>query len=103
MDHRLRHASPTSGARSDRVDQEVRMRAKQRAALPASKVVYPKSSRVGGKGRNAYPIDTPRRARAALSYAARAKTAGSYRTVEKAVNRRYPSITTRHHRGGGKR
>jgi len=75
------------------------MRAKQRAALPASKVVYPKSSRVGGKGRNAYPIDTPKRARAALSFAARRNTAGSYRTVERAVNRRYPQISTKHHRG----
>jgi len=73
--------------------------ARRRAGLPASKVVYPKSSRVGGKGRNAYPIDTPKRARAALSRAAQSKTAGSYRTVERAVNRRYPSITTRHHQG----
>jgi len=71
----------------------------RRQSLPASKVVYPKSSRVGGKGRNAYPIDTPKRARAALSYAARSNTSGSYRTVERAVNRRYPSITTRHHKG----
>lgn len=75
------------------------MRAKARAALPANKVVYPKSSRVGGKGRNAYPIDTRKRARAALSYSARSDTAGSYRTVERAVNRRYPDITTRHHKG----
>jgi len=73
--------------------------ARQRANLPASKAVYPKSSRVGGKGRNAYPIDTPKRARAALAYSARSKTAGSYRTVERAVNRRYPGITTRHHKG----
>lgn len=70
----------------------------RRASLPASKVVYGKSSRVGGKGRNAYPVDTPRRARAALSFAARADTAGSYRTVERKVNRRYPDIATRHHR-----
>lgn len=69
----------------------------RRAALPASKVVYPKRSRVGGKGRNAYPIDTPKRARAALSRAAQKRTAGSYRTVERAVNRRYPQIRTRHH------
>jgi hypothetical protein len=71
----------------------------RRQSLPTSKVVYPKSSRVGGKGRNAYPIDTKARARAALSYAARKNTAGSYATVERAVNRRYPSITTRHHQG----
>jgi hypothetical protein len=72
---------------------------KRRASLPARKVVYPKGSRVGGKGRNSYPIDTPKRARAALSYSARSDTAGSYRTVERAVNRRYPQITTRHHKG----
>ena len=58
----------------------------------------PKSS-VGGKGRKAYPIDTPKRARAALSRAAQSKTGGSYAKVERAVNRRYPSITTRHHKG----
>ena len=71
----------------------------RRQALPASKVVYPKSSRVGGKGRNAYPIDTRARARNALSRAAQSNTAGSYRTVERAVNRRYPDITTKHHKG----
>ena len=71
--------------------------AARRAALPAHKVVYGKRSAVGGKGRNAYPIDTPKRARAALSFAARRNTAGSYRTVERAVNRRYPQIATRHH------
>jgi hypothetical protein len=80
--------------------------ARARSKLPASKVVYPKSSRVGGKGRNAYPIDTPKRARAALSRAAQRKTSGSYRTVERRVNRRYPSIATRHHsptRKGGRK
>jgi hypothetical protein len=70
-----------------------------RGRLHPSKVVYPKSSPVGGRGRNAYPIDTPRRARAALAYSARRDTVGSYRTVERAVNRRYPQITTRHHKG----
>jgi hypothetical protein len=71
--------------------------AARRAKLPASKVVYGKKSSVGGKGRNAYPIDTPARARAALSRAAQKKTAGSYATVERAVNKRYPQIKTRHH------
>jgi len=71
--------------------------ARARQKVPASKVAYPKSSRVGGKGRNAYPIDTPKRARAALSRAAQRKTAGSYRTVERKVNRLYPKIRTRHH------
>lgn len=71
--------------------------ARARAKLPAHKVVYGKRSSVGGKGRNAYPIDTPARARAALSRAAQKKTSGSYRTVERAVNRRYPQIGTKHH------
>jgi hypothetical protein len=71
--------------------------AARRAKLPSSKVVYGKKSAVGGKGRNAYPIDTPARARNALARAAQSKTSGSYRTVERAVNRRYPQIATRHH------
>jgi hypothetical protein len=77
--------------------------ARRRASLPASKVVYPKRSSVGGRGRNAYPIDTKKRARAALAYAARPNTAGSYRTVERKVNRRYPDIATRHHTPRGRR
>ena len=71
----------------------------RRQSLPASKVGYPKTSRVGGKGRNAYPLDTKARARNALARAAQSRTAGSYRTVERKVNRLYPSITTRHHKG----
>lgn len=72
---------------------------RKRQSLPASKVAYPKSSRVGGKGRNAYPIHDKAHARAALSRAAQSRTAGSYRTVERKVNRLYPSISTRHHQG----
>ena len=49
--------------------------------LPASAFAYPKSRK--------YPIDTPKRARAALAYAARPDTAGSYTTVAKAVRRKY--------------
>lgn len=75
------------------------IRTSRRQALPASKVGYPKSSRVGGKGRNAYPLDTKARARNALARAAQRGTAGSYRTIERKVNRLYPSITTRHHAG----
>lgn len=39
-----------------------------------------------------YPINTKSRARAALAYAARPSTRGSYSTVRKAVLRRYPSM-----------
>ncbi len=69
----------------------------RRQALPASKVVYGKNSPVGGKGRNAFPIDTKARARNALARAAQSHTGGTYRTVERAVNRRYPDIATKHH------
>jgi hypothetical protein len=77
--------------------------ARRRASLPPGKVVYPKSSAVGGKGRNAYPIDTPARARNALARAAQKNTSGSYATVERSVNRRYPQIATKHHTPRGKR
>lgn len=69
----------------------------RRQALPASKVGYPKSSAVGGKGRNAYPLDTKARARNALSRAAQKNTGGSYATIERKVNRLYPDIKTKHH------
>jgi hypothetical protein len=59
------------------------MSTKRRAAF-----VYPPGSRVGGK-RGKYPINTQKRARAALSYSARSDTSGSYRTVAKAVRRKY--------------
>ena len=67
------------------------MKAARRAKIPARKFVYPPGSRVGGKA-GKYPIDTPKRARAALSYSARRDTAGSYRTVAAAVHRAYPGI-----------
>jgi hypothetical protein len=47
----------------------------------AGAYAYPKSK--------AYPIDTLKRARAALAYAARKDTKGSYATVAKAVRRKY--------------
>jgi hypothetical protein len=39
-----------------------------------------------------YPINTKRRAQAALAYAARPTTRGSYATVRKAVLKRYPEL-----------
>src|SRR5215469_17731739 len=71
--------------------------ARRRAGLKRGSYVYGPKSRVGGRGRKSYPIDTPKRARAALSRAAQRNTGGTYRTVERAVNRRYPSIRTKHH------
>lgn len=57
--------------------------AAQRRALPAGAFVY--------RSRRAYPINTLKRARAALAYAARRNTSGSYATVARAVRRRYGS------------
>lgn len=59
--------------------------------LPASAFAYPKS--------RAYPINTPARARAALSRAAQRNTSGSYAHVARAVKRRYPGIKV----GSGRR
>lgn len=57
------------------------LKAKRRSQLPKSKFAIP-SQRL-------YPIDTPARARAALSYAARPNTRGSYKTVRAAIAKRY--------------
>lgn len=54
---------------------------KRRKQLPKTAFAIP--------SRRAYPIDTPARARAALAYAARPSTRGSYSTVRKAVAKRY--------------
>ena len=69
------------------------MKASTRNRLPDSAFVYPKQRK--------YPINTVGRARNALARAAQSKTSGSYRTVERKVNRRYPQISTRHHKGRG--
>jgi len=74
-----------------------------RARLPRGAYVYGPSSSVGGKGRKSYPIDTPARARAALSRAAQRGTSGTYAKVERAVVRRYPGIATRHSPAGSSR
>ena len=55
--------------------------ARKRRSLPRSSFAYPK--------KRAYPIDTPARARAALSRAAQKGTSGSYSTVARAVRRKY--------------
>lgn len=49
--------------------------------LPRSAFAYPKTRE--------YPINTPKRARAALSRAAQKGTSGSYTTVAKAVRKKY--------------
>lgn len=60
------------------------MKASKRRALPKSAFALPSQRK--------YPIDTKKRARAALSYSARKDTAGSYQTVRAKVLKRYPSL-----------
>jgi len=72
---------------------DLHMKAAKRKSLRKSDFVYPPGSRIGGsQGR--YPIDTKKRARAALRYSARADTAGTYKTVSNKVYKRYPSLST---------
>ena len=63
--------------------------ARQRDRLSNRLIVYPKGNRVGGRGRDVYPIDTLKRARAALAYSARKNTPGSYSTVARKVRAVY--------------
>jgi hypothetical protein len=63
------------------------MRAKQRNALPKSAFALPSQRK--------YPIDTKKRAKAALSYSARKNTTGSYTTIRRAVLKKYPSLKKR--------
>ena len=58
--------------------------AKGTKKLKSSQFAYPKTRK--------YPINTKKRARAALSYAARKDTAGSYSHVAKKVKRKYPGL-----------
>jgi hypothetical protein len=77
--------------------------ARQRRALPRGSYVYGPKSSVGGRGRKSYPIPDKAHARNALARAAQSKTGGTYARVEKAVNRKFPSIATRHHTPRGRR
>lgn len=52
--------------------------------LPASSFVYPRQRK--------YPINTKKRAKAALSYGARGDTFGNPSTIRSKVYKRYPSL-----------
>lgn len=67
------------------------MKASKRKSLPRSSFVYPKQRK--------YPIDTKKRARAALSYGARSDTFGNPNTIKSKVYKRYPSLKKK----GGKK
>ena len=67
------------------------MKAAKRKSLRKADFVYPPGSSIGGS-QGKYPIDTKKRARAALRYSGRSDTAGTYRTVSRKVAKRYPSL-----------
>jgi Family of unknown function (DUF6582) len=54
-----------------------------------------KSKQFAYPSKRAYPINTKKRARAALSRAAQSKTSGTYAHVAKAVKAKYPGIKTK--------
>lgn len=64
-----------------------RRRGTPRSKLPRSAFALP--------SKRLYPIDTKRRARAALAYSARSSTRGSPSTIRRAVLKRYPSLKKR--------
>lgn len=60
------------------------MKAGKRRSLPPSSFVYPKQRK--------YPIDTKKRAKAALSYGSRKDTFGNPNYIRSKVYKRYPSL-----------
>lgn len=60
------------------------MKAATRRKIPRSSFIYPKQRK--------YPIDTKKRARAALSYGARRDTFGNPNYIRSKVYKRYPSL-----------
>ncbi len=70
-----------------------RLSASNRNALPASDFALPgHGAGKNGKGHGAYPIDTPGRARAALSRGAANASPAEQATIRRKVHEKYPSI-----------
>lgn len=67
--------------------------AKARREMPDKDFALPGHGQgKGGKGSGAYPIDTPGRARAALSRGAANASASEDATIKREVHQKYPSI-----------
>lgn len=96
-----RYYRGAAGPKGGRV-RKVKRRIGPHQNLPKSAFVYPPGTTLGGR-RGLYPINTVARARNALARAAQPQTRGTYRTVERKVNRRWPQIATRHHQPKGGR
>ena len=70
-----------------------RLTAKRRRDLPASEFALPgKGEGLGGKGSGAYPIDTPGRARSALSRGAANASPAEQATIKRKVHAKYHGI-----------
>jgi hypothetical protein len=75
------------------------LKMKQREKLPSKDFALPgKGTGKGGKGPGSYPIDTPGRARNALSRGAANASPGQQAEIKRKVEAKYPSIDV-----GGKR
>lgn len=67
--------------------------AKKRRSMPDSEFALPGHGEgKGGKGSGAYPIDTPGRARAALSRGAANASPAEQAEIKRKVHAKYPSI-----------
>jgi hypothetical protein len=72
----------------------------RRKALPSSDFALPgKGKGAGGKGPGSYPVDTPGRARSALSRGAANASPAELATIKRKVKAKYPSINVK--AGGG--
>jgi hypothetical protein len=67
--------------------------AAQRRKLPSSEFGLPgKGEGPGGKGSGSYPVDTPGRARAALSYSKRFASPSEQAQIKRKVRGKYPEM-----------
>lgn len=94
---RRRHGGEATGdvsqSRADRRARGGKLTAAKRNTMPASEFALPgKGAGPEGKGSGAYPIDTPARARSALSRGAANATPSQDATIKRAVEEKYPSM-----------
>jgi hypothetical protein len=75
------------------------LKMKQREKLPSKDFALPgKGTGKGGKGPGSYPIDSPGRARSALSRGAANASPGQQAEIKRKVSEKFPSIAV-----GGKK
>jgi hypothetical protein len=75
--------------------------ARQRQKLPATDFALPgKGTGKGGKGPGSYPVDTPGRARSALSRGAQHASPSELATIKRKVRQKYPGIAVNSNKQG---